>query len=209
MKHGKHMSNIEMVKKMQAGERPFLQIGYTGNEKYIIRKVGETWTDKNGKQWIEKENGPQSITSVIDIVRQETNDKCTECGYEIRWGTKLDKKMYYRTRKCFDCLVKEETILRAKGKYKLYELKKVLENTLASLNDTKKMLRESNDYVKAHKVFTFVNSNGFVEEWKNDSRDDVLRNIKHDFVGCLKEIKRIEKELKQVNNEIGSVLKSK
>jgi hypothetical protein len=210
MKHGKYMSNIEMVKKMQAGERPFLQVGYSSeSEKYVIHKVGETWTDSKGKTWIQKDSGPETVTPIIDMIREECNDKCTTCGAEIRWGSKLDRKMYNKTRKCFDCLVKEETVLRIKGQYKLYEKKKMLENELSHLKHTKAILREGYTYTKEHKVLTYVNSNGHVEEWANEARDDVMRNMKKDFVQCLKEITRVEKELKQTSNEIESVLGSK
>jgi hypothetical protein len=51
MKKGK--SNIDIVKDYLAGERPFIQIGYSG-ESY--HKEGEIWVDNKGVQW-KKENG--------------------------------------------------------------------------------------------------------------------------------------------------------
>lgn len=208
MKHGKHMSNIDMVKAMQAGERPFLQVGYTGDvDKYIIRKVGETWTDSQGKNWIQKESGPQTITPIMDMIREQCNDKCSDCGCEIRWGSKLDRKMYNKTHKCFDCLVKEETMLRIRGQYKLYEKRKLLENERSWLMDIKVKLQEAKKYTEEHKVLTYVNSNGLVEEWENTARDDVLRDIKKDYIACLKEIKRVEKELKEVEKQVAEAVK--
>jgi len=66
----------------------------------------------------------------------------------------------------------------------------------------KKYLEEGKQYLKEHKIFTFVNSNGLVEEWANEARDEVLGNVKKDYVKCLKEIKRVEGELKIVNDEL-------
>jgi hypothetical protein len=62
MKRAQGKSNIDIIKGYVAGERPFLQVGYTGDaDKYIIRKEGETWTDASGKQWIQTASGPRCI----------------------------------------------------------------------------------------------------------------------------------------------------
>jgi hypothetical protein len=212
MKHGKNMSNIDMVNKMLNGERPFVQVGYTGDkDKYIIRKVGETWTDHLGKQWIQKENGPQTVTKVMDIIRSEFDEKCTACDREIRWGTRQDRKMYFRTKKCFDCLVKEETDLRIKGQFKLYETKKLIENELSYLNDIRQKLKESKDYLESEdsKVIRYANSTGMVEEWSNEARAELKEKVSKDFITCLKKIKSAEKELKKTNAAIEKVLAAK
>ena len=205
MKHGTNMSNTEMVRKMLAGERPFVQVGYTG-DKYAIHKVGEKWTDSKGKTWIQKEYGPVSDTPIMDIIRAENNLVCSCCKREIRWGSRQDAKMHAKTGKCLDCLVEEETDMRVKGTYKTYEKKKILENELSRLIEMKKYLVDGLEYLKEHKTFTFVNSNGLVEEWKNEARNEVMGNVKKDHVKCLKEIKRVEKELKKINDEISPKL---
>lgn len=209
MKRASGKSNIDIVKGYLDGERPFIQVGYTGDkDKYIIRKEGETWTDASGKNWIQTSTGPQAVTRVMDIIREEMNDKCECCGREIRWGTKQDRKMYYRTKKCFDCLVDEETQLRIKGKFKLYETKKLLENELSYLNDIKQKLRQSKDYLESEdsKTMTWVNSTGMVEEWSNEARDDLKKHVQKDWVTCLKKMKAAEKELKKINDEINKIV---
>ncbi len=207
MKKAGGKSNIDIVRDYMNGERPFLQVGYTGDvNRFIIRKTGEQWTDSSGKEWVQTDSGPQSVTRVMDIVRKEMNQKCTCCGREIRWGSKLDERMFYRTTKCFDCLVEEETQLRLKGKFKLYETKKLIENELSYLHDVKDKLKSSKDYLKDHKVITFVNSNGMVEEWSNDARKQLLDELKKDWVACLKKIKAAQKELDKVNEEINKSL---
>jgi len=204
--------NIDIVQDYLNGERPVIQVGYKGDlDKYIIRKTGERWVDSSGREWEQKEYGPVAVTRVSDIIREEMNQKCTCCKREIRWGDKYDRKMYYKTEKCFDCLVEEETMLRIKGQYKLYETKKLIENELSYLHDVKKKLKEAKEYLSSDesKKFTYVNSNGFVEEWDNNARAELTENVEKDWKTCLKKIKSAEKELKKVNGEIDKTLAAK
>lgn len=205
MKKGQNTSNLEMVRAMLNGDRPLTIVGYEAPAEQK-HNVGEKWTDAKGREWEQKENGPVRVTKVIDIVRAELDDRCSDCGCEIRWGSRHDRKFYNRTGKCFDCLIKEETALRIKGQYKLYEQKKMLNNQRTYLLDIRTKLREAFDFTKAHKELTYVNSNGFVERWENNARDELLRNIRKDFVSCLKAIREVEDTLKKVEQEISSTL---
>ena len=201
--------NIDIVSDYLNGERPVIQVGYRGDmDKYIIRKVGERWTDARGKEWEQKDYGAVAVTRVSDIIRGEMNQKCECCNKEIRWGTRQDRKMYYRTKKCLDCVVEEETQLKLKGKYKLYETKKLIENELSYLSDVRQKLKESKDYLESEdsKTLTWANSTGMVEEWSNEARGELLENVKKDFVTCLKKIKSAEKELNKVNAEIDKAI---
>jgi hypothetical protein len=203
------MKNSEIIQHYLDGTRPYIKVGYTSDkDKFIIRKIGERWVDGSGKEWEQKEYGPVAVTRVSDIIRAEMNEKCSCCKREIRWGSRHDRKMYFKTKKCFDCLVEEETQLRLKGKFKLYEAKKLLENELSYLNDIKQKVKESKEYLASDgsKKLTFVNSNGFVEEWDNNVRSELAASIEKDWKTCLKKIKEGEKELKKINNEINSVL---
>lgn len=201
--------NIDIVQDYLNGERPIIQVGYKGDmDKYIIRKVGERWTDSSGKEWEQKDYGPSAVTRVSDIIREEMEQKCECCGREIRWGSRQDRKMFYKTKKCLDCTAEEETQLRVKGKFKLYEAKKLLENEISYLNDVRQKLKESKDYLESDdsKTLKWANQTGMVEEWSNEARGELLENVKKDFVTCLKKIKAAEKELKKVNDEISKVL---
>jgi hypothetical protein len=212
MKHAKNTSNINIVRSYLNNERPFLQVGYTGDhDKYIIRKEGEKWSDSSGKQWIQTANGPRSVTRVMDIIRDEVDDKCSCCGREIRWGTKQDRKMFHKTKKCLDCVSEEETSLRIKGQFKLYETKKMIENEISYLADIKQKLRESKDYLESDdsKILTWANQTGMVEEWSNEARGELKERIQKDWSTCLKKIKTAEKELKKVNEKINEILKEK
>lgn len=199
-------SNIEMVRDYLKGDRPLTIVGYAAPAEQK-HDIGEKWTDAKGREWEQKENGPVRVTKVMDIVRAELDDRCSDCGCEIRWGSRQDRKFFNRTGKCFDCLIKEETNLRIKGQYKLYERKKVLNNQRTYLLDIRAKLREAFDFTKEHKELTYVNSNGFVERWENDARGELLANLKKDFVDCLKNIREVETALKQTEIDITKALK--
>jgi hypothetical protein len=77
--------------------------------------------------------------------------------------------------------------------------------------DIKQKLRESKDYLESDdsKTLTWANQTGMVEEWSNEARGELKKNIKKDWVTCLKKITAAEKELKKVNTEIDKVLNKK
>lgn len=204
MKKGQNTSNIEMVRSMLNGERPLTIVGY-GAPAEQKHEIGEKWTDSTGKHWEQTAGGPSRQTPVMDIIRAELNDVCSNCGAEIKWGDRYDRKFYHKTGKCFNCLIQEETQLRIKGQYKLYEQRKVLENQRSYLLDVRRKVREAFEYTKEHKEITFVNSNGFVESWANDARDDLLAGLRKDFVHCLKLIREVESELKTISDKINSI----
>lgn len=204
MKKAKGKSNISIVRDMLNGERPFTQIGYEGEKEKPIseRKVGEIWEDKKGKKWIKSEfGGARSYNPQADLIKEEINKKwiCKRCEKSLRFShTKHDEKMLNKTGICFDCITEYETELRFKGLFKDYEKKKILENQLSYAKDMRVKLKESFKYTKDNKVLTYVNSNGMVEEWKNESRTELMQNILVDYKECLKAIKRIESALREV-----------
>ena len=187
------------------GTRPFVKVGYTGNvDKYLIRQEGETWADAKGKQWIYKNGVTQTVTPLMDMIREETNQKCSGCGCEIRWRTRVDEKLHSRTGMCLDCLSEEETKMRISGKYKSYERKKMLENEKAYIEEALGYLVDSKQYLKEHKVFTYVNSNGLVEEWTGASIKELMGKVQKDLVKGRKELKRVMKELQKVEDELAT-----
>lgn len=195
MKYGKNTSNIEMVRKMQQGERPITTVGYVGDKgKHVIRELGEKWTDSSGKEWIQAKSGPQTVTRVMDIVREESNCRCSACSREIRWGTRLDEKVYAKTGMCLDCLTDYETELKHRGVYAQYENKKMLENQLSYLKDLEKKLTEAKEY-SSRNTFTYVNSNGLIEEWANNAKDTLVENLNKDLAECSKAIKQTEEDI--------------
>jgi len=199
MKKAKGKSNIDIVKDMQAGIRPFTQVGYEAPTE--TRKVGDVWEDAKGKSWIKTEYGVRSHNPKADLIKQEINKKwtCKRCGGDFRWSNNpLDEKMLNKTGMCFNCVTEYETELRILGKFADYEKKKILQNQLSYVEDMRKNLRESYKYTKGQSVIKFVNSNGHVEEWANESRIELMQNILSDYKECCKSLKLIEDELKSL-----------
>ena len=65
-------------------------------------------------------------------------------GVSAQLQEKLNLKMYFRYKKCFDCVVKEETKIRAQGKdaWTEYSRKKMLANAQSWMRDTDKEIEE-------------------------------------------------------------------
>ena len=111
--------------------------------------------------------------------------------------------MHAKTGMCLECLTDYETQLRLKGVYKEYEQNKLLQNQLSYLKDIKQKLEEAKEYA-AKNTFTFVNSNGLVEEWDNVARGQLLKNLEVDYKACLKAVKDTEKEIKKLTKIVAS-----
>jgi hypothetical protein len=207
MKKAKNISNIQIVKNYLDGERPVLQVGYSGEaEDNKPREIGEIWTDSKGRTWRKTEYGKSSVTPVMDLINAENKKTCKCCKADIRWGSPQDEKIYNKTQMCFDCLIEHETNIRLKGKWKEYETRKVFENQLAYVSDVKQKIKDSLEYTKKTRVLTFVNSNGRVEEWEDNRRDDLLKDLKKDHVKCLKTIKKLEGEIKKLDEALNECL---
>src|SRR6202020_2911227 len=73
MKHGSHASNLDMVNSYLKGDRPITQVGYTEAEDLTNHKIGETWTDSQGKTWQKTEYGKTAATPLMDMVNAELN----------------------------------------------------------------------------------------------------------------------------------------
>ena len=180
-KHGK--SNIDILKDYVAGVRPFVQVGYTGQQ-YIKRKVGERWTDNKGVQWVQKESGPQRVNSMADAVREARGiDKCKKCKKEIRWGGRADHILYRKTGLCTDCLVDYETKLRIAGIHVEYEIMKMASNDLGFLKDVKAKISEVLNFFLTDEgdITMLCNSEGFTERWKNTNREQIIKDAKRDL----------------------------
>lgn len=177
----KNKSNIQIVKDYLAGERPFVQVGYTG-KKYIKRKVGDIW-EEGGKTWIQTEHGPQTYSRIGNIVREALNQKC-KCGQEIRWGSRLDELFFRKTGMCENCLVEYETKLRILGIWHNYEMTKLTSNELAAMKDMKSKIEETIKYFNENSgdVQMLCNSEGFTERWKMNDVSKILEDANNDLI---------------------------
>ena len=206
----KGKSNIDIVKSYLNGERPFIQLGYTGKN-YIKRNIGDKWTDNNGIEWEQKISGPVRVNRVADIVRAAINDKC-KCGQVIKWGTKLDKVFFNRTGLCENCLISYETNLRILGIYDDYEKYKILSYQLGFLKDARDKIKDVVKFFSENSgdVEMVCNSEGFLERWKNTNKDEILSAAKKDLKianAKILEVKKVIKDAKKKYTEGASKYK--
>ena len=198
------MSNIDVVKKYLAGERPYITISNHISEKERTRENGEEWT-LNGKQY-KKENGKTICLTKTqgDIIREAIGEmmNCNKCGASYKWAGKYDRKFLSRTGMCEECLINYETKLRVLGIYQDYETYKLASNELGAIQDLKAKIQETIKYFNSNDtdVKMLCNSEGFMERWKTTNVEQILENAKTDLknadrrIDALTKIRDEEKE---------------
>lgn len=195
------LQNVKAVKELLSGAHKSQSrktVGYMKSAE-VKRNVGDTWTELDpttGTVWkIEQKNGFRTRT-VENSILQKIRDiltvpkECTCCGKEMRDEEKhLNFKMYFIHKKCFSCVMQEETLIRAKGKeaWQEYSRQRMLANAESWLRDADRevaLLRE------ALKVQFVQNADGGLEEWDQSAffekfdadykqtRETILNNLK-------------------------------
>lgn len=207
MKRAKNKSNLSIVKDYLAGERPFVQVGYEA-PKQKVRKDGEIWKDKDGKEWIQ--TGASKISKSLYDARNATRQICSSCQMDIYWGgNHYDEKTFLKTGKCYECLIKEETQMRLDGTYDTYEKIKVIKNQRSFLNELKMKVEQSLSWLRnPENKLQYVNEDGTTETWTdNISREDLIPEAEKDLstinerlVVCDESISQLEKELNDIKS---------
>jgi hypothetical protein len=197
--------NIETIKQVVDGENPFIQVGYTAAAKK--RKEGESWEDSKGKKWQRKGGHnirlSSSDTPMIDAINSAS--KCSVCGMNVRvFGNKLDKKVFPKTQKCYDCLEGEEMIYRLTGKWESYEQLKLLKNKRSVLNNFRDKVLESLDFLK--------NETGKIREslpngeeiiFSGKSNPQWLKDAEEDLIKVDRELEIANKNIEEFELKLG------
>jgi hypothetical protein len=195
----KDKSNLDIVRSYLSGERPWVQIGYTG-KKYTKRNVGDRWTDNRGIEWEQKVGGPTRVNKMAEAIREARGkDVCKKCQKEMRWGDKTDQLFFRKTGLCTDCLITYETNLRILGIHSEYETMKLASNEMGFLKDARDKISETLNFFQQDggDVTMICNSEGFVERWKNTNREQIIEDAKRD----LKLIKKYIANLSKLKNK--------
>jgi len=195
MKKYKGLSNIDILKKYVAGERPFTTVGYIGDSKKY-REEGEKWKDADGIEWQKKNGQNIRLTKTQgDLIREMIDQKCG-CGQNIRWGSKIDQKFFNRTGLCANCLIDYETKLRILGIYPDYEAYKLISYEVGAIKDIKEKLKEVIKFFTKDSgdVQMICNSEGFIERWKHNNPEEILDGAKRDLKLANKRILLLSKE---------------
>jgi hypothetical protein len=196
------LQNIKAVKELLTGthkSQTRKTSGFTKTKEDIKRNVGDVWTEidpKTGTVWkIEQKNGYRTRivdNSILQKIRDimSVPDKCPCCNKQMRDEEKhLNFKMYFVHKKCFSCVIKEETMIRAKGTdaWEEYSRARMLANAEAWLKDAD---REVEALREALKLQFVQDADGTLENWDQkaffekfdadykSTRETILNNLK-------------------------------
>jgi len=122
------------------------------NEKHEIGDIWEETDPKSGTVWkITQFDGFRSKVPA-NSVREEINEilnvpkTCPACDQKMKDVDEehLNLKMYFIHKKCFSCVIKEETLIKARGKeaWEDYSRKKMLANAKSWMSDVDKEVEE-------------------------------------------------------------------
>ena len=185
-------------------------ISFSGADKEIIkRKVGEKWTDGDGKSWEQYEAGKIEVSELGDIMAETRAylDKLNSCKSEncktIKIG-RVDKKLISKTGYCLHCLALREAEIKYDGLWKEYEDYKIYSNMIAHGNDIVSQFKQA--YKDAKQTYEVVQEDGKIETWSMERDVEELKaEILLDIVNFEKEIEQAT----QLRNEAYEKLKDK
>ncbi|KKM61070.1 hypothetical protein LCGC14_1535450 [marine sediment metagenome] len=150
----------------------------------IERKEGDKW-EVDGKLWERKNGVNQSISKLQDA---KTPWWCPNC--EKIMNTRLDTKFYNKKGKCYNCVIVEETEMRANGTWQTYQRKVLYANVIAKVKDTIVELKDVQRTVSKPQIHF---QDGRFEEWNVD-----INQVKKDLQ---EEIDRLEGRLQELVDE--------
>jgi hypothetical protein len=185
-------------------------ISFSGADKEIIkRKVGEKWTDEDGKSWEQLEAGKVQTSELGDIMAEARAylDKLNSCKSDncktIKIG-RVDKKLISKTGYCLHCLTIRESQIKVDGLWEAYEDYKIFSNMIAHGNDIVAQFKQA--YRDSKQTYEVVQEDGTIEKWSMERDVDELK------AEILLEIVKFEGEIEQatkLRNEAYDKLKDK
>ena len=159
-----------------------IQTGY--NKKTIEYKEGDVWEDK-GKTWTIKNGLKQTLTKhdkLRELVKMPFS--CPECKNAMKANT-LNKKMWAIHKKCFDCVIKYETKLKATGEYEEYAKKMMNANKNTFADDYEEAVKEYENF----QPDTYVSEAGDIENWVGGKPNpEIIKALKAN----IKQIRELE-----------------
>jgi hypothetical protein len=170
-------------------------VSFAGADKEIIkRKVGEKWTDENGKSWEQTEGGRIEFSELGDIMAETRAylDKLNSCKADDCKTIKpirIDKKLISKTGYCLDCLTKKESQIKLDGLWQEYEDYKIYSNMISYGNDIVAQFKQA--YRDTKQTYEVVQEDGKIESWSME------RDVEELKAEILLEIVKFEGEIEQ------------
>ncbi len=161
-------------------------VSFAGADKQEVkRKVGERWTDENGKSWEQHSGGKIEVSELGDIMAETRAylAALNTCKGENCKTIKLsrhDKKLVYKTGYCLACLVKKEAQIKIDGLWEAYEDYKIYSNMISYGKDIISQFQQA--YNDAKQTYEVVNEDGTIEKWSmerdvNELKAEILADI--------------------------------
>jgi hypothetical protein len=186
------------------------QVSFSGADKEIIKhKVGDKWTDENGKSWEQLEAGKVQTSELGDIMAETRAylDKLNSCqsdNCKTIKITRVDKKMISKTGYCLHCVTLKEAQIRYDGLWEDYENYKMYSNMIAHGKDVVAQFQQA--YNDAKQTYEVVQENGTLETWSMERDVNELKaEIMNDIINFEKEIEQVTK----LRNEAWEKIKDK
>jgi hypothetical protein len=185
-------------------------ISFSGAEKEKVkRKIGEKWTDDDGKSWEQLAAGKVQTSELGDIMAETRAylDKLNTCKSDncktIKIG-RVDKKLISKTGYCLHCLTIRESQIKIDGLWEAYEDYKIFSNMIAHGNDIVAQFKQA--YTDAKQTYEVVKEDGTIETWSME------RDVEELKAEILLDIVKFEGEIEQatkLRNEAYDKLKDK
>lgn len=156
------------------------QVGYSKQQDDY--QEDDIW-EENGKQWTIKNGLKQTVTKFDKLKKLVVFPLiCPECSNPMK-SNDLNKKMYNIHSKCFDCVAKMETKLKAEGKYNEYEKEMMNKNKNAMVDDFEVSIEE---FYKMQSE-SYVTEAGDIESWSGGKiNEEEIKNVK-EYIKKLRE----------------------
>jgi hypothetical protein len=183
----KDVERMRNLIKGKSGESAETQVGFTSKKE--DHKEGDVW-EENGKKWTIKDGIKQTHTKLDNIKKEAILPLfCPNCKTLMK--DRNDPKMYKIHKKCFDCVIKEETKLRMEGKYEEYERNLVANNMNSYVDHLEAYLLEAINESNTQ----FVSERGEVERWKGGiDKNKLEQEIKTNIAKLKEELKSNKKD---------------
>jgi hypothetical protein len=185
-------------------------ISFSGADKEKVkRKIGEKWTDDDGKSWEQLAAGKVQTSELGDIMAETRAylDKLNSCKSDncktIKIG-RVDKKLISKTGYCLHCLTIRESQIKIDGLWEAYEDYKIFSNMIAHGNDIVAQFKQA--YTDAKQTYEVVKEDGTLETWSME------RDVEELKAEILLDIVKFEGEIEQatkLRNEAYDKLKDK
>ena len=148
------------------GDKTSISIGY--NKDQIVYNEGDVW-EEDGRKWTVKNGVKLNVTKLDEAKKTATMPLFCPCCSKLM-KHKFDKGFYMQYRKCYDCVIKIETKLRATGKWDEYE-KTIHNGDVEGLKRDVTLFMES---LLTESNQGFVTEQGDIEQWKSGGKDKEL-----------------------------------